>query len=700
MKIKITPTEILGAPIEGTSPLPKFRDHAALKGSVKDDFPKELQEDVGITVKVLPYTVQDRYSRKRVPMSIKTCVLENEYLRAEFWPEYGGRLYSLFDKKVDRELLMKNPVFQPANLAIRDAWLSGGIEWNIGSYGHTFTTCDNMFTAILNDDDGNDFLRMYEFERCTGVFWQMDFHLPDDSKHLICHVKIVNPFDEATTTYWWTNIAVPDTGKTRVLASSEKVIFFMNRIFDYTTLPYIDAMPGADLSYPSQATRGFDYFFQPDERFTDAWEAASYEDGFTFYERSTAPLLYRKLFCWGNHHAGKHWQEYLSDKGTGYYAEIQAGIARSQVHDKVFGANEVIEWTQCFGGMELDKEKVHGVSLHDANVYCEQNIDKALTIELLTKYDKMCAALADKKVEENDLIHYGSGFGALEIMRMKKCNDGKVPENLCFPEFTIGEVEKPWLSLLVDGTMLQKSPAEIPTSWMTGKKWLSLMEESLSVEPDNWFTMLNIGVADFEMAETGVIAAEAEMWDKRSEYVAKAKNAWLKSIELCPSVWAYRNLALWEKQHGTMDKAEEYYEKAIDLGILDFSVAVEYLDLLVKANKYEKAWETYNSLPESMQKEDRVMIVTAYSAVKLQKLDFLREFFEYDHYAIAEGENSLTNVWFEYCATKIAKERGIEVLTDEVLDKLIDEAWEKCPPPESIDFRMSFDRDNKYRVES
>ena len=31
---------------------------------------------------------------------------------------------------------------------------------------------------------------------------------------------------------------------------------------------------------------------------------------------------------------------------------------------------------------------------------------------------------------------------------------------------------------------------------------------------------------------------------------------------------------------------------------------------------------------------------------------------------------------------------------------LIDEAWEKCPPPESIDFRMSFDRDNKYRVES
>ena len=46
----------------------------------------------------------------------------------------------------------------------------------------------------------------------------------------------------------------------------------------------------------------------------------------------------------------------------------------------------------------------------------------------------------------------------------------------------------------------------------------------------------------------------------------------------------------------------------------------------------------------------------------------------------------------------MAKERGVAALTDEVLDKLIDEAWEKCPPDYSIDFRMSYSRQIKYRI--
>lgn len=95
--------------------------------------------------------MQDRYSRKRIPLKLKMYTLENEYLKAEFLPEYSGRLYSLFDKVNNIDLVMKNPVIQPGNLAIRNAWLSGGIEWNIGSVGHTYTTCDNVFCAILDD---------------------------------------------------------------------------------------------------------------------------------------------------------------------------------------------------------------------------------------------------------------------------------------------------------------------------------------------------------------------------------------------------------------------------------------------------------------------------------------------------------------------------------------------------------------------
>ena len=44
------------------------------------------------------------------------------------------------------------------------------------------------------------------------------------------------------------------------------------------------------------------------------------------------------------------------------------------------------------------------------------------------------------------------------------------------------------------------------------------------------------------------------------------------------------------------------------------------------------------------------------------------------------------------------KERGLASVTDEEWEYLLDEVWEKCPPAYEIDFRMSLDRQNKYRV--
>lgn len=103
-------------------------------------------------------------------------------------------------------------------------------------------------------------------------------------------------------------------------------------------------------------------------------------------------------------------------------------------------------------------------------------------------------------------------------------------------------------------------------------------------------------------------------------------------------------------------------------------------------------------MPDACKAVDRVKISASLAAVKLSEIEHLENFFKEEHYAIRECEETLTDVWFEYCARKMAKERGIENPTDEELDKLIDEAWEKCPPSYSIDFRMSLQRDNGYRL--
>ena len=115
---------------------------------------------------------------------------------------------------------------------------------------------------------------------------------------------------------------------------------------------------------------------------------------------------------------------------------------------------------------------------------------------------------------------------------------------------------------------------------------------------------------------------------------------------------------------------------------------------------FRSAWDLYTSMPEDIQNKERLLLTSAQTAIKLKKLEQIEKIFAHGEYAdIREGECSLTDIWFEYCALKMAAERGIENPQGDVLDQLIDEAWDKCPPPYEIDFRMSYDRVKKYRME-
>lgn len=702
MKIRCEGFEIPTAPMGGVNPLPHFRSRKPNEFKADVSLPESLREDLGNMTKVLPYLTQDRYNRKRELKALKSIVLENEYLIARFLPEYGGRLHSLYDKRLSRELLFANSVIQPCNLAIRNAWLSGGIEWNVGCFGHTYTTCDNVFAVIMNDGEGNDFLRIYEFERNKSVFWQVDFHLPDGSPHLISHVKIINPFKQETTMYWWTNIAVPDDGKTRVLASNKNVISFVDNACSLERLPYLKAFDGRDMSYPVNASRAFDFFIQKDKDGESTWEAAAYSDGTVFYERSTAPLYYKKLFCWGNHRAGDHWQEFLSEgEGTGHYAEIQAGIAPSQLHDMTMPAETTYEWTQCFGGVGLRKDRLFDESYDGAVDYFDAYLDGVMSKDDIVALDERLAKLAELVPEKENISHRGSGFGALEVLRMAKDADGTAPASMLFPSDTLGECEAPWLGLLTDGVINETDPREIQRSYMVSTKWMERIFASLkSDEGCNWNSLLHAGIAVYEYHNVGVTARLSYSEEESARQCDKARELWLASVAKRENYWAYRNLAVLEQQAGNYDLTEKYYDLAIkcDGAFDDFALASEYLCFLVKVKGFEKLWQLYLELPESCKAVDRVKISAAQAAVKLGKLDYLESFFVEEHYDVREGESSLTDVWFEYCALRMAKERGIESPDTATIDELIDEAWDLFPPIKAIDFRMSADKKDRYRV--
>jgi len=163
------------APLGSENPLPRF--DAPSHQPVLSGKP-EGEAEAGYLPDYLPYPVQDGYSRQRQLTDLKVAVLENDILRATFLLEYGGRLSSLVHKPSGRELLFVNPIFQPGNLAVRNAWFSGGVEWNMGVIGHTPFTCSPLFTARVERTDGTPILRLYEWERIRQVAQETDDQAP------------------------------------------------------------------------------------------------------------------------------------------------------------------------------------------------------------------------------------------------------------------------------------------------------------------------------------------------------------------------------------------------------------------------------------------------------------------------------------------------------------------------------------------
>src|SRR3569623_1619214 len=169
---------------------------------------------------ILPYQVSDDYDRDLHPGELECVVIENGRLRAVVAPSLSGRLLELRDLATIRELVFRNPVFQPANLASLNAWFSGGIEWNGLIPGHSPFTCAPVFAGMRETPQG-PILRIYEFDRIVEATWQVDLFLPEGSACLFAHGRIVNPSAEDRLAYWWTNVAAPMSPGTRVLSPAE-----------------------------------------------------------------------------------------------------------------------------------------------------------------------------------------------------------------------------------------------------------------------------------------------------------------------------------------------------------------------------------------------------------------------------------------------------------------------------------------------
>lgn len=657
--------KIKSATLGKANPLPDIKNvsyiHAGFE--VKPSLSEEEREHLGkgLIGTILPYTIQDGYDRNKKEIEIETVVLENEYLRAEFLPEYGARLWSLYDKKVGKELLFKNPVIQPCNFAIRNAWLAGGIEFNVGIKGHNPLTCEPMFCEFV----GENAVRFFEYERIRGLAYGITAYLPKDSETLYIRTTVENRSKAPTYNYWWTNIAFPETKNTRVIAPATDAIHCLYQenhyVLDKAQIPYDN---GTDVSYSLNMQASSDYFYRIPAT-EKKWEAAVDKNGTGLFEYSDDKLKSRKLFLWGNGVGGRHWNEFLAENGCAYI-EIQAGILNTQLEHILMPAETEWSWTQGFTSLNGDNEKLYGDWTEAQNEVIRQfneKVKKGAAVD----FDELDNIVING---ERKLVYKGKSWGRLENELRKQNNENPISENYNF-ELTPNDETAEFENLVFKGYLPYKKPSEYPSAYVTGEKWIKLLQNSLqSLKGKHWYTYLQLGVALYAGGE-----------------LKEAEECWKKSVESEKNLWALRNLsALYKNEYKDIKTALYYAKSAYVMAGAKENVSFlrEYASMLIDGNECSEYVKEYERLPEKMQADGRLKIYLAQAYLRLGLPEKSAALITPDFVLcdVKEGELSVSKLWYDIYTAIVEKESGVNA---EQAQKI---AKEKYPLPNSLDFRM------------
>ena len=608
----------------------------------------------GLANPILPYRLQDGYDRHLRPRDFVALVLENEHLRATFLPELGGRLWSLVDLDSGRDLLYVNPVFQPANLAARNAWFSGGVEWNASVYGHSPLTCAPLFAARLTHRDGTPVLRLYEWDRIRGITFSLDAWLPAGSRVLFVAPRLSNPRADEVPTYWWSNIAARELPGGRVLVPADQV--FVHTYPSGQLAPAdLPCHEGVDLTYPthSQAANGFFFRLHADRR---PWIAALDAAGWGLVECSTGRLFGRKLWVWGMGGGGRRWQEFLSVPDRPYI-EIQAGLARTQEQCVPFAAGARWSWVEAYGPLSADPALVHG-AWQPAWQAVDAAVHRLVPDATLAAAQALAEATFDR--EPDELLHHGAGWAALEERR----RGARLTPGLVFPGATIGADQAPWLALLETGALPPADPACAPTAWLVQPEWRALV----AAAPATWLSRLHLGVMQHVAGE-----------------FAAAERSWHESLALAPSAWALRNLAVLARESDDRQQAAELWLAALALAPGELRLAVEVGEALLAAGRASDWLARLPELPAAVRAHGRVRLLQARAALDADQLERCEAILRgglivQDN---REGEVALTELWFRLGERKLARDAGVPV--DDDLRARVRREW---PVPPELDFRM------------
>ncbi|MFI2563821.1 DUF5107 domain-containing protein [Paenarthrobacter sp. NPDC018779] len=607
------------------NPLPVVASELDQPYTVGEGIPEELQASAryGLVPNVYPYLMQDGYDRDAAPREFPAVVLENSKLRATVLPSLGGRIWELFDKDTGKQLLHTHGAPQLANIALRKAWFAGGLEWNIGTRGHSPTSCDPLHTAIVHTPDGKHVLRMWEFERLREVVFQVDIWLPEDSPVLFAAVRIRNPNDHDVPMYWWSNAAIPETARTRVIAPADEA-FGSDYATDITRVRPT-AHEGYDGTWLVNSPHAADFFFDidPSER---RWVVAADDDGDGLAMLSTGLLRGKKLFVWGQGQGGKRWQEWLSP-GAAPYAEIQAGLAQTQFEHLVMPVGAVWSWVEAYGNGHLDPGISHGQDWDAAVEHAGRKLETLLPHEELEAM--LPAAISNADVPPSKMLLTGSGWGVAERARRRRAGKGWIDESgTPFVTESVTAEQEPWLGLL------KGQPFDGAPSFVAGADWEELLAAQGNPEAD-------FHVATMRHAKQDLNGAKE--WYKRT---LGAKHAHRRTKAL-----AHRGLGLALLAAGRDEEGLAELRNGVETDSSAVALLVEAVTLSIRHGDPVMALDLAESAPKEGAAVGPLTFLRALALARgghgAEAAEILRTGVEIPD--LREGEDAIADLWEEVC---------------------------------------------------
>ncbi|MDR3373777.1 MAG: DUF5107 domain-containing protein [Ancalomicrobiaceae bacterium] len=561
---------------------------------------------------ILPYRVYADYDRDRVDRDLEIIVLDNGRVRAEIAPGFGGRVLSLTDISRQRDLVYRNPVFQPANLASLDAWFSGGIEWNGLIPGHSPFTTARVFAGRIDTPRG-PLLRLYEFDRIVEAFWQIDLFLPAGDDRLFVHGRIVNPDLADKHAYWWTNAAIPMRPGLRVFSPADYTIEHVlpDNHLERFAFPDPDRFDG---SYPGAWEASTSVFFRALD--TERRYIAALDDAGTgMFQTSTATLIGRKFFYFGTGAGGRRWTDHLSRPGEGDYVELQAGICPTQNQRFPLPAGGEIDWTEAFCALDVDPATV-GLPYREAEADVGRAVDARIGRDELADIDAFLVEAARRPVAE--VLSHGSPWGARHLTLTGR----PTPVGLALAKLHAPDL---WDDIAAgrppSAEHLRDWDGDIAVSllWRT-----ALTRSAAATRGPDWFHPLMAAIIALDDGDRETARAAAE-----------------RSLAATPTWMALRLKALVSEG----DDAEAAYLAAFATDGAPSDLADEIVHWLDVNGRTTARDQFVAILPAALRDREAIRLARAAAAIAAGRLDEAEALLSWSLTSVREGNNAAADLW-------------------------------------------------------